>query len=157
LRLMRMMTSVLAGGLCLTGSLISRADTAKGDATGAHAAPKTSKGHKPGADVHKSDQETSVAADNTGTNKRDRDSSEKTADQQKNDKSDVEVAAEIRRSIVKDDTLSTNAHNVKIVVQDGTVTLKGPVASKVEKSTVEKKASEVAGRRKVVNELAVAP
>lgn len=100
-----------------------------------------------------------VAADNTAVNKRDRDDRAVTADQQKNNKSDVELTAEIRRAIVKDDTLSTNAHNVKIVVQNGQVTLKGPVASAAEKAAVERKASAVvgAGKGKIVNEIAVAP
>jgi hyperosmotically inducible protein len=99
------------------------------------------------------------AADNTAVNKRDRGENAKTADQQKNDKSDTEIVAAIRRSIVKDKALSTNAHNVKIIVVDGKVTLKGPVASKDEKATVEKKAAEVVGegKGKIVNEISVAP
>jgi osmotically-inducible protein OsmY len=99
------------------------------------------------------------AADNTGVNKRDRDSTNPTADQQKNDKSDLDLTAEIRRAIVKDKSLSTNAHNVKIIVKDGDVTLRGPVASREEKVTIEKKATEVVGhgKGKVTNELAVAP
>jgi len=98
-----------------------------------------------------------VAADNTGVNKRDRDDRAVTADQQSNNKSDVELTAEIRRAIVKDDSLSTNAHNVKIVVLNGQVTLKGPVGSAAEKAAVERKASAVVGKGKIVNELAVAP
>lgn len=99
------------------------------------------------------------AADNTGVNKRDRDGGNPTADQQKNDKSDLDLTAEIRRAIVKDKSLSTNAHNVKIIVKDGAVTLRGPVASREEKATVERKAVEVVGhgKGKVTNELAVAP
>lgn len=100
-----------------------------------------------------------AAADNTGVNKRDRDGGSPTADQQKNEKSDVDLTAEIRRAIVKDKSLSTNAHNVKIIVKDGAVTLRGPVASREEKATVEKKAVEAVGhgKGKVTNELAVAP
>jgi osmotically-inducible protein OsmY len=99
------------------------------------------------------------AADNTAVNKRDRDGANPTADQQKNDKSDLDLTAEIRRAIVKDKSLSTNAHNVKIIVKDGDVTLRGPVASREEKATVEKKAVEVMGKAKgkVTNELAIAP
>jgi len=100
-----------------------------------------------------------VSADNTGTNKRDRDDRAVTADQQKNSKSDVELAAEIRRAIVADKTLSTNAHNIKVIVQDGKVTLKGPVASKDEKATLERKAGEVLGhgRGRITSEIDVAP
>jgi len=99
------------------------------------------------------------APDNTAVNRRDRDGGTTTADKQGNDKSDLELTAEIRRAIVKDKTLSTNAHNVKIVVKDGDVTLRGPVASAAEKASVEKKATEIVGhgKGKVTNELAVAP
>lgn len=57
------------------------------------------------------------------------DKSQPTADQQKENKSDREIAKEIRQSIVKDKSLSTYGHNVKIIVQNGVVTLKGPVRS----------------------------
>jgi osmotically-inducible protein OsmY len=56
-----------------------------------------------------------------------------------------------------DRSLSTYAHNVKIISQDGKVTLKGPVRSQEEKQTLERKAREVAGERNVVNELTVKP
>jgi hypothetical protein len=48
-------------------------------------------------------------ADDTAVNKRDRSDAELTADQQKNNRSDVQLTTEIRRAIVKDNTLSTNA------------------------------------------------
>lgn len=97
------------------------------------------------------------AADNTKTNKRDKQPGEVTADQQKMNKPDRETARQIRRSIYKDKSLSTYAHNVKIIVQNGAVTLKGPVRSEEEKTAVFKKATEVAGEGKVTNELEVAP
>lgn len=68
-----------------------------------------------------------------------------TADQQTNNKSDVELTRQIRRAVVRDKTLSTNAHNVKIIVQHGDVTLRGPVKSEAEKMEVEKKAVAVIG------------
>jgi osmotically-inducible protein OsmY len=80
----------------------------------------------------------------------------KTADQQKEDQSDRELARQIRRAIVQDKSLSTYAHNVKVVAQGGTVTLKGPVKSEEEKAAIEKKAAEVAGGpAKIQNELQV--
>jgi hyperosmotically inducible protein len=94
-------------------------------------------------------------ADNTGVNKRDRKESEPTADQQKNDKTDLDLTARIRRSIMDDKDLSTNAHNVKIIAQDGKVTLKGPVASPSEKKVVEEKAAAVAGSRNVTSEIEI--
>jgi len=97
------------------------------------------------------------AADNTKSNQRDRDPGAVTADQQKMSKPDQETARTIRQSVYKDKTLSTYAHNVKIIVQDGTVTLKGPVRSDEEKESVFKKAAAVAGDGKVVNQLEVAP
>jgi osmotically-inducible protein OsmY len=100
---------------------------------------------------------TRETADNTGINKRDNQSTEPTADQQKNSQSDVDLTAKIRRSIVSDKSLSTNAHNVKIIAQNGVVTLKGPVHSEAEKSTIEQRASSIAGQSKVKNEIDVKP
>jgi hyperosmotically inducible protein len=97
-----------------------------------------------------------VPADNTKVNQRDRDQSVPTADQQKNNTSDQEIAQQIRKNIVKDKSLSTYAHNVKVVVQNGSVTLKGPVRSEDEKKAIESKAAEVAGADKVTNEIEVA-
>ena len=100
---------------------------------------------------------TGAAPDNAATNKRDSDNTAPTADQQKNSQSDVDLAARIRRSIVGDKSLSTYAHNVKIIAQNGHVTLKGPVHSEAEKNTVEQTASSIAGRENVHNEIEIAP
>ena len=100
---------------------------------------------------------TQAPADNTKVNQRDRDKSQPTADQQKEIKSDRQIAAEIRRSLVKDKALSTYAHNVKVIVQDGAVTLKGPVRSDEEKQAVEAKVAEVAGADKITNQIEIAP
>ena len=93
--------------------------------------------------------------DNTKVNKQDRRQSEPTADQQKENKSDLEMAKNIRRSIVKDKSLSTYGHNVKVVVQNGTATLKGPVRSEDEKKAIEAKAAEIAGAANVKSEITV--
>jgi hyperosmotically inducible protein len=98
-----------------------------------------------------------VPADNTKVNQRDEDRTQSTADQQKENKSDREVAREIRQAIVKDKSLSTYGHNVKVIVQDGAVTLKGPVRSDEEKQAIEAKASQIAGTDKVTNQIEVAP
>ena len=97
------------------------------------------------------------AADNTKMNQRDRNSNEPTADQQKNNRSDREITRQIRQSIMKDKSLSTYAHNVKIISQNGMVTLKGPVRSEEEKKTIEAKANQVAGEGKVASELDIKP
>ena len=98
-----------------------------------------------------------VPADNTKVNQRDRNQNEPTADQQKENTNDRQLTAQIRRAIVKDKSLSTTAHNVKIISQNGAVTLKGPVKSDAEKQAIEAKAAQIAGQDKVNNELQVAP
>jgi osmotically-inducible protein OsmY len=91
-------------------------------------------------------------------NKRDRDPGEPTADQQKMNAADRNLTAKIRSSLIADKSLSTYAHNVKIIAQDGTVTLKGPVRSEEEVKTVLAKAVEVVGRTgKVINEMSIEP
>jgi hyperosmotically inducible protein len=90
-------------------------------------------------------------------NERDRSKDEPTADQQKNSRSDQDITQQIRQSIMKDKSLSTYAHNVKIITQNGQVTLKGPVRSEDEKKTVEAKATEVAGENKVTSQLDIKP
>ncbi len=97
------------------------------------------------------------APDNSKTNKRDRDKSSPTADRQKMNATDRDLAKRIRSAIVDDKSLSTYAHNIKIVAQDGKVTLKGPVRSEEEKSAIETKVTEVAGAGNVINQLEVAP
>jgi hyperosmotically inducible protein len=96
-------------------------------------------------------------ADNTKVNQRDRNSNESTADQQKENRSDRDITQQIRRAIVKDKSLSSYAHNVKVITQNGMVTLKGPVRSEDEKMAVTVKAAEVAGQDKVTNQLDVKP
>ena len=98
-----------------------------------------------------------VPADNTKVNKQDRAKDAATADQQKENSSDREIAQKIRQSLMDDKTLSTYAHNVKVIAQDGQVTLKGPVRTEEEKKIVEAKATEVAGAGHVINEMSVAP
>jgi hyperosmotically inducible protein len=94
--------------------------------------------------------------DNTSVNKADREQGEPTADQQKETREDRDLAQKIRRSLTSDKSLSTYAHNVKVIVQDGVVTLKGPVRSEEERSAVEAKAKEAAGSADIRNELTIA-
>jgi len=100
---------------------------------------------------------TAQAPDNTKVNKRDRAKGAPTADQQKENAGDREITQKIRQSIMKDKSLSTYAHNVKVIAQGGQVTLKGPVRSDEEKRTIEALANEVAGNGHVTNQLTVAP
>jgi hyperosmotically inducible protein len=93
------------------------------------------------------------APDNTKANR----ARSQTADQQKEKASDRVMTQQIRKSIMSDKSLSTYAHNVKVITQDGHVTLTGPVRSDEEKSAVEAKAAELAGAANVTNQLEVAP
>lgn len=96
-------------------------------------------------------------ADNTKINQRDRNQNEPTADQQKENSSDRVLAQQVRRALVKDKSLSTYAHNIKVIAQDGVVTLKGPVHSDQEKQAIEAKAAEAAGGAdKIKSEIDVA-
>ena len=97
------------------------------------------------------------SADNTEINKRDQSQEELTAGQQGETKQDREITQKIRRAIVTDKSLSTNAHNVKIITVGGMVTLKGPVRSKEEKRAVEKKAAQIAGNANIKSEIGIAP
>lgn len=93
-------------------------------------------------------------ADNTQKNQRDRDESALTPIDQSNEPADLKITAETRKMLVADDSLSANAKNVKVITVSGVVTLRGPVASDVEKSTVAKHAK-MAGAKSVTNELEV--
>jgi osmotically-inducible protein OsmY len=95
-----------------------------------------------------------TAPDNTKTNK---DQAGPTADQQKMNPSDRAVTQKIRKAIHEDQSLSSYAHNIKVITQDGKVTLRGPVRSEEEKSNLEAKAVSVAGQENVTNQLDVTP
>jgi len=99
-----------------------------------------------------------TAPDNTKANKGDKNDSAATADKQKMNATDRKLTQQIRKAVMADKSLSTYAHNVKIVSQNGTVTLRGPVRSEEEKHTIAAKAAEVAGgAEKVTDEMSVAP
>jgi osmotically-inducible protein OsmY len=91
--------------------------------------------------------------DNTKRNK----DKQHTADDAKNNTSDVETMRQIRKAVVDDSSLSTYAHNVKIIARNGKVTLRGPVRSEAEKASVEAKAKAVAGDMNVTNQLTIKP
>jgi len=95
-----------------------------------------------------------VNRDNTAVNKRDRDSNAKTPLDQNENKVDIGITASIRKSVV-DTKMSTNAQNVKIITQDGNVTLRGPVKTQEEKNRIEEIARSVAGVKAVDSQLEV--
>jgi hyperosmotically inducible protein len=98
-----------------------------------------------------------AAPDNTRSNKEDSSNRATTADMQKNNAGDLDLAKRIRSSVMADKDLSTYGHNVKIVAVNGTVTLNGVVRSAEEKAQIGAKAVAVAGKEHVVNYLKVEP
>jgi len=108
--------------------------------------------------LHAQSSDARTKPDNSAVNKRDQSPNEATADQQKMNATDRGITAKIRKSVMADKSLSTYAHNVKIISQDGTVTLKGPVRSDDEVKAIVAKATEVTGSGdKVINQLSVQP
>ena len=97
---------------------------------------------------------TPVDPTNTGVNTRDSNSTAKTPLDQNENKTDIHITAEIRKQVV-DTKMSVDAQNVKIITQDGKVTLRGPVATAQEKQLVDGIAKSVAGDDKVDNQLEV--
>ena len=100
--------------------------------------------------------QTAVEPDNSGRNVRDRDDQNKTTGDQSENEADRTITQNIRRAVTADDSLSTNAKNVKIITNNGMVTLRGPVKSEKEKAEIEAKAKQVAGVKSVDNQLEVA-
>lgn len=94
----------------------------------------------------------SASPDNSAQNK----AQGSTADQQLENTTDRMTSKKVRQALMADKSLSTYAHNVKIITQNGVVTLKGPVNSAEEKQAIASKAAEVAGSPdKVSNQLTV--
>ena len=91
------------------------------------------------------------APDNSANNKQ----QVVTADQQSNAPSDRTITQKIRKALMADKSLSTYAHNVKIITQEGMVTLKGPVKSEDEKQKVVAAATQVVNANKIDNQLTV--
>src|SRR5579871_1841099 len=102
-------------------------------------------------------QQSGTAPDNTRTNQQNAGTATGNADNQRQDTSDIKLTQEIRKSVIADKSLSTYAHNVKIISVNGTVTLNGVVRSEQEKQEVEMKAAQVAGKDHVVDDLKVQP
>src|ERR1700693_1276384 len=100
-------------------------------------------------------QATTPAPDNTKINQQDPNAAEPPADQQKMNTGDRETTKQIRQAIIKDKSISTYGHNVKVITQNGMVTLKGPVSSEEEQKAIEDKTAEIAGADKITSQLEV--
>src|SRR6187455_825204 len=98
---------------------------------------------------------TGTTPDNTAINERDADGHTKTPLDQGQGQADVDRTADIRSKVMKIKDLSINGQNVKIITNDGHVTLRGPVATAQERTAIEKIAVDTAGADKVTNELEV--
>jgi osmotically-inducible protein OsmY len=96
-----------------------------------------------------------TAPDNTGVNQRDSSGTTVTPPDQSESASDLAITSKIRQEIVNDKSLSTNAHNVKVVTNTGVVTLRGPVKDAQERSTIEAKARQVAGVTRIDNQIEI--
>lgn len=93
--------------------------------------------------------------DNSARNRRDRSGETKTSGDQSNSSSDVKITAAIRRVIMKDDSLTMTAKNVKIITENGMVTLRGPVTTAAEKTTIARLAGEAAPQSRIADQLEV--
>jgi hyperosmotically inducible protein len=96
-----------------------------------------------------------AAPDDSRMNTQDQNANRLTADQGSNQKSDRDIMQGIRKAVVADTSLSTYAKNVKIISVNGKVTLKGPVRSDAESTSIENEAVQVAGAGNVTNQLSV--
>jgi osmotically-inducible protein OsmY len=95
------------------------------------------------------------AADNSGRNQVDKSRDTLTPVDQSNKPDDLKISRELRQSIVKDHDMSTDAKNIKIITIDGRVTLRGPVSTEQEKTTIAARAADIAGPANVHDELEV--
>jgi hyperosmotically inducible periplasmic protein len=93
--------------------------------------------------------------DNTAINQRDRSGDSKTSGDQSNSSSDLKVTQAIRQALMKDGTLSTSAKNIKVITENGQVTLRGPVKNVQEKARVDQLAKSAAGGANIVDQLDV--
>lgn len=112
--------------------------------TAASEPPKAAEPAKPAAEP-----------DNTKVNKRDTSSAALTPMDQNNNQTDLKITQQIRQAVMADGSLSFTAKNVKIITQNGKVTLRGPVNSAAERTAIEAAARKVAGANQVDNQLEV--
>jgi hyperosmotically inducible periplasmic protein len=93
--------------------------------------------------------------DNTATNERDRSRETQTSGDQSNSSADLKITQAIRQALMKDSELSTTAKNVKIITNNGQVTLRGPVKNAQEKAKIDQLARSAAGGAKIDDQLDV--
>jgi osmotically-inducible protein OsmY len=98
-------------------------------------------------------QVTAAPVDNSAINERDRSNHTLTPENQSQSKSDVALAAAVRRAVIAQSGLSTDGQNIKIITMNNAVTLRGPVKDSAERTTIDKIARAAAGQANVDNQL----
>ena len=93
--------------------------------------------------------------DNTAINERDRSREAQTSGDQSNSSADLKITQAIRQALVKDSGLSTTAKNIKVITENGQVTLRGPVKNVQEKARVDQLAKSAAGGAQIIDQLDV--
>jgi len=93
--------------------------------------------------------------DNTATNERDRSGETQTSGDQSNSSADLKITQAIRQALMKDGELSTTAKNIKIITDNGQVTLRGPVKNAQEKTKINQIARSTANGSQIVDQLDV--
>lgn len=116
---------------------------------------ETTRDTTPGSSAPSAEKQGARDAENTGVNVRDRGDATVTPEEQGGEEGDRELTAAVRRAIVEDDSLSLNAHNVKIITRNGTVTLRGPVESTAERTKIGQLAEKTTGVKRVDNQLEI--
>lgn len=113
-------------------------------------------GSKPDVDPSRSPTTSpgSVEADNTKQNRLDGDAAKTPFDQGENAE-DIRITADIRKAILAEENLSTDADNAKVITSGGIVTLRGVVKTQTEKDTLGRIAQSVAGVKQVDNQLEI--
>lgn len=94
-----------------------------------------------------------TALENTELNIRDKDNTTLTPEDQKETKQDIKISAQIRKTVVRDKSLSIDAQNAKIITRSGRVTLRGPVENEKESKKLQKIAKRTRGVKQIDNQL----
>ncbi|MGZ8943773.1 MAG: BON domain-containing protein [Methylobacter sp.] len=132
-----MSTRILLAMFTLTGSLIMMIGTVRAEQNTAINLAESS------------------ALENTERNVRDKDNTTLTPEDQKETEGDINITAAIRQAVVKNESLSVNAQNIKIITRNGVVTLRGPVESEAENMKLQEIAKQTPGVIQINNELEI--
>lgn len=151
---------IIIGLLCVGSWSLARANVAQADNTVNTQEERNQAANRNKAAVVNSAGDNSCMNKEGGPcvhHKHDGMNSTETADEQSNSERDVEITRKIRSAITSRDLFSTYAKNVKVIVQNGKVVLKGPVRTDNERRSIENIAVKVAGAGRVKNELEITP